>query len=373
VKQKIIATIVILGLLLTTVERTFAGLSDTETGSENFFETGSLDLKVAKVNSFWEGASFRDDQPYGSGLEPAFNETAARPGTYYESRYLLWNSGNINGEVYLRIRVDHDPENVASRSCLTAWYDASGDKIENASEIVNGTLAALSNAPVNLGALPAAEIRRLRLTLCPLQPNDLNDPGCDPTPFTLDFKTEFQLVQANARGFTDTEVSGSHLVGAVCERGGSDEFWRGQDALRQYGKCLIVSEFHDIVRHSNWFVDVHLTGDDEADYHTMVVFLTDTGGGNSYSEVVTRLRREYLATRLNAVTIPSRLMPTNNHNFSGVPGAAAFFGYGEATLATIITTIENNCVDGSIFNPPPSNEQVELMKNVCEALNDVRI
>ena len=100
-----LALVVMLALALMTFGGTFAGFSDTEMAGDNYFVTGDLDLRVAKAgcnycfdsndSSYndncgnccnWDDSGFRDDEPWGLGLDPCFYVPNFWPGLPYTSR-----------------------------------------------------------------------------------------------------------------------------------------------------------------------------------------------------------------------------------------------------------------------------------------------
>ena len=78
----LLVIIVVGSLMMAGIGGTFATWSDSEASYNNTIETGSVDLLVAKCDASWQNPGvFKDDIPYGGGLDPCF-DTSLVPGTY---------------------------------------------------------------------------------------------------------------------------------------------------------------------------------------------------------------------------------------------------------------------------------------------------
>ena len=159
-----------LSLATMAVGSTVAGFSDTER-SFNVIETASLDLLVAKADG-----TFREDQPWGAGLEPVFYIDCAEICETYVTNLFLWNIGSTDGTARLHIRLTEDTASIADTTTLRVLYDTDGDTVLE--EITFTTLQSLDCSPVTLGPLPAEEIRQLRLEIHPK-----GGPGENTVPF----------------------------------------------------------------------------------------------------------------------------------------------------------------------------------------------
>ena len=81
-KSLLVALVAVGSLVLAGVGGTLATWSDSETSEGNYIETGSVDLMVAKCDADWQNPGpFKDDTPYGVGLDPCF-DTSLAPGAY---------------------------------------------------------------------------------------------------------------------------------------------------------------------------------------------------------------------------------------------------------------------------------------------------
>lgn len=330
----ILALIVILALTSSAVGGTFAGFSDSEISEDNFLTTGSLDLKVAKL-----GSDFCDDGPWGVGLEPSFGVTEVSAGETYTSNLLLWNAGTVDGTAGLHLEIVDDPQNLAPETNVSIWYDVNGDG-EIETEIVSMTLTGIAVGPIiQLGPLPANQERPLQIQVTP------NWEG--PPDYYLIFDILFSLVD-ESWAFSDTEQSLGYL-----NKGGTPGFWSSPAAVKFYGKDQLAAWFEDIVLDSEWYDDSLADGDVDERYNTMRDTLIPAGSFDA----------QYLATRLNAIS--GRLDDITHHSLSGIPGAEDYLGPSPATLTEIIERIE-----GKFSEAEP---QLELMKDVCEALNELEI
>ena len=212
---------------------TFAGFSDTEEVTENTFETGSLDLLVARYvdNCAIDTPEFCDDQPWGTGLFPerVDNEIVAivpcfkveaEPELGFAASYtcnlLLWNSGCVHGKFYIHIRdVNGIPPTLLTNTTVTIWYDLDNDgddldsegKIDE-TETITGTLQELACQPLPLEPLvwllPAEGVRSLQITIDP-------PPGApgDSLTFNIQFGLKGIVFVGTSMieiGFCDTEI-----------------------------------------------------------------------------------------------------------------------------------------------------------------------
>lgn len=232
-KKTLLALIVILALASMTMGTTFAGFSDTEEVTDNTFESGSLDLKVARCVGGCGDPVFCDDQPWGTGLFPveiepdvfeivpcfmAEEDEAFDPS--YTRNFRLWNPGCIYGKFYVHIRGvgAEPPEHAAGLldgTTVTLWYDQNDDDSElnsegeiDEEEVVVGTLGGLNCQPVPqepvVWLLPANELRNLQIVIDPPD----GAPG-DSLTFHIQFGLKGILFVGSDMvniGFCDTEI-----------------------------------------------------------------------------------------------------------------------------------------------------------------------
>ena len=192
--------LVVGSLVIAGIGGTFATWSDSETSYNNVIETGSVDLLVAKCDADWQNpGAFKDDLPYGVGLDACF-DTSLAPGTY--TRYsLLWNAGCIDAEAYLHIKNVSDSNGLSTNTTMSIWYDHDGNPDTPLLLVANDTIADLDCHEIELGPLPAEAIRQLKL--------EIEYVGPCPTR-GLSFDIIFQLAGG---GFADSEISQSYFSG----------------------------------------------------------------------------------------------------------------------------------------------------------------
>lgn len=145
--------------------------------------------------------------------------------------------------------------------------------------------------------------------------------------------------------------------------GGSAGFWNEWDSHNTYTEDEILDFLAAIDGASDWLAG---TIDDISAMEA--VFAAGKGG-----TMEQKFLRHYLATRLNVEA--SRLSLGTSHLFSILDPPTIDYpdGYlgleGENTLEWIIKAIEGKYDEVS----PPTDEQFEIMKDICDALNDLDI
>jgi predicted ribosomally synthesized peptide with SipW-like signal peptide len=180
-------------LVLAGVGGTLATWSDSETSEGNYIETGSVDLLVANCDADWQNpGEFKDDEPYGVGLDPCF-DTSLAPGTY-TCWSLLWNGGSTDAQAYLHITNVAGGVGLAGNTTMSVWYDDDGDPDTSPLLVASETIAGLDCHEIGLGPLPAGAVRPLKLEAEYVGPCPAHD---------LSFDIVFQLI---GDGFADTEI-----------------------------------------------------------------------------------------------------------------------------------------------------------------------
>jgi predicted ribosomally synthesized peptide with SipW-like signal peptide len=186
-------------LALSGIGGTMATWSDSETSQGNYIETGSVDLLVAKCDTEWANAgAFKDDLPYGVGLDPCFAAMLV-PGANYTCYSLLWNGGCVDAEAYLHLKNASGSNSLSSHTIMNIWYDDDGNPDNPLVLVASDTISNLDCHEISLGGLPAQAVRQLKLVV--------KLPGGCPSG-SLQFDIVFELA---AGGFADSEVSENYF------------------------------------------------------------------------------------------------------------------------------------------------------------------
>ena len=197
-KSLLLALVVVGSLVAAGVGGTFATWSDSEVSEGNYVETGSVDLLVAKCEVDWQNpGQFKDDTPYGVGLDPCFDASLA-PRTY-ACYSLLWNAGDIDAEAYLHVKNVSDSNGLCHNITMSIWYDHDGSPGSPPVLVASAAIADLDCHEIGLGPLPAQAIRQLMLAA--------EYSGPCPTG-GVSFDIVFQLI---GDGFGDSEMSHSYF------------------------------------------------------------------------------------------------------------------------------------------------------------------
>lgn len=209
-KLLLMSLVLVGSLVLAGMGGTLATWSDSETSEGNYIETGSVDLLVARCDTDWANpGAFKDDTPYGMGLDPCF-ATSLMPGGNYTCYSLLWNGGCVDAKAYLHIKTASDSNGLSSSTHMSIWYDDDGQPDTPVVLVASGTIANLDCHEIELGGLPAQAVRQLKLEV------EYNGP-C-PT-HDLDFDIVFELtgnmalesMASKTFGFADSEISENHF------------------------------------------------------------------------------------------------------------------------------------------------------------------
>lgn len=357
---------VVVGVALPMIGSTMATWSDSETSMGNTITTGSLDLLVAHCDANWEEPGpFCDDMPWGIGVDPCFYIQDIMLDTPYHRYLLLWNAGFIDGVAYLHMK-NVEGEQLAENTTIEIYFDRDGQPETPLELIETGTIAELACNQIELGLLPGDEANTIhRLELVILSTSAGNGDS-------LSFDIVFELVQLEMTGprcaWADTECS-PNALNMFVELGGTPGFWSGPGALKHYGKEDIVQWFKAIVRTSDWFEDELINGlTDDAVYDNMVSILNRVGAAG-YSGMMNQFRAQYLATLLNTMPDPPRLQLGTIHEIGDILGAEAYLGDASMTLEDIIDAIEDKA-EGLLYEEPPTRDDTEIIKNVCDGLNN---
>ena len=193
-----LAVVVVISVAVSLLGGTIATWSDSETMMNNVIKTGSVDLLVAKCDADWQNpGAFKDDMPYGEGLDPCF-ATSLAPGNY-TCYSLLWNAGCIDAVAYLHVNSVSGNNTLSSHTIMSIWYDDDCSPYNSLVPVASDTIANLDCQEIKLGGLPAEEIHQLKL--------EVEFPGGCPGN-SLSFNITFQLA---GNGFADSETSQNYF------------------------------------------------------------------------------------------------------------------------------------------------------------------
>jgi len=189
-----LALVVVISIAVSLVGGTIATWSDSETMMNNVITTGSVDLLVAKCDAEWENpGAFKDDMPYGVGLDPCFAASLA-PGTY-TCHSLLWNAGSTDAVAYVHIKNVSDSNDLSGDTIMRIWYDHDGNPDTSLVLVASDTIASLDCHEIELGELPAQAVRQLKLEVEYIGP-------CPASGLSFDI-----LFELAGGGFADSEIS----------------------------------------------------------------------------------------------------------------------------------------------------------------------
>lgn len=156
------------------------------------------------------------------------------------------------------------------------------------------------------------------------------------------------------------------------DAGGTIGFWGSWDEHNTYTQGQIEGWLGNIDGDSHWLVP-DMDEDEDIDIDDMQVIFQGAQGGTMKEKFL----GHYLAARLNTKPDPPNLALDTVHSITNVPvekdgviqyiDASPYFGYDSGTLEQIILTIESKYTE----NPTP--DQFEIMKNICDALNNLEI
>jgi len=165
--------------------------------------------------------------------------------------------------------------------------------------------------------------------------------------------------------WSDTVTIEGTITTGEWDCGGTIGFWKNWDSHNTYTEDEIEGWLQSIDENSTWLGPTNMTD--------MVSWLT-WDEENPANNMTNKFLAHYLATRLNMETEPlPRLNPDNEHDITTIKG----YGYlglanpSSATLSEIVQAIEDKHVPPA--TEPPTDKQFEIMKNICDALNNLEI
>jgi len=160
--------------------------------------------------------------------------------------------------------------------------------------------------------------------------------------------------------FSDTTVINITLTAGHWEQGGSPGFWKNWDKHSTYTETDILDFLDAVDEASDWLVpDTDNNGVDISDMEAVF----EAGQGGTMEQ---KFLRQYLATWLNVEA--GRLLGSTVHVLSDCDPSNYLGLGGQGTLWEIIAAIESK-----YGTPPPTDDEFEIMKDICDALNKLEI
>ena len=151
-------------------------------------------------------------------------------------------------------------------------------------------------------------------------------------------------------------IDGTVTTGKWKEVGGTPGFWKNWDEHNTYTETEISGFLSAVNGQSLWF-----NGKISSISDMQAIFAAGEAEG---ATMEAKFLRQYLATRLNVEA--ERLFMHTFHLFSSYDLENYLGLGGQGTLQEIIGAIESKY-------PSPTEGQFEIMKNICDALNNLEI
>lgn len=153
--------------------------------------------------------------------------------------------------------------------------------------------------------------------------------------------------------FSDSATLTAIFTAGEWELGGSAGFWKNWDKHKTFTEGEIEGWLESINDGSSWLGPTTVGG------------MGDMLWQKCGPDMKCKFLKQYLATRLNAEA--GRLYYGTLHNFS-IYDSIDYLGLGgQGTLQEVISAIEGK------YGTSPSEDQFEIMKDICEALNELEI
>jgi predicted ribosomally synthesized peptide with SipW-like signal peptide len=166
--------------------------------------------------------------------------------------------------------------------------------------------------------------------------------------------------------FSDTATLTTIFTAGEWELGGSPGFWKNWDRHDTYTETEILGFLAAIDVSSQWLVPDENENDVIDISDMQAVF--DAGQGGTMEE---KFLAQYLATRLDMEA--DRLWPDRKHDITAIDehNYLALDYPSLATLSEIVHAIENKYTEESEHKA--TDKQFGIMKDVCEAVNELKI
>ena len=159
-------------------------------------------------------------------------------------------------------------------------------------------------------------------------------------------------------------IEGTTTTGRWKEVGGSPGFWKNWDSHNTYTETEIFGFLTAVDANSLWLGGVKSISQMQA-VLTPVVLTPAVLTAGEDKTMEAKFLRHYLATKLNVAS--GRLYPEIFHPFTSYDPDDYLGLGGQGTLQEIIYCIESK------YGTSPTEDQFEIMKNICDALNNLEI
>ena len=138
------------------------------------------------------------------------------------------------------------------------------------------------------------------------------------------------------------------------ELGGTPGFWKSWDSHNTYTQTEI----------EGWLVDINFASDWLG---PTTVGAMESWLGAPFVDIEEKFKAQYLATRLDMES--GRLTPTFTHDVTA-QDPTNYLGLADPTSATLSEIV--SAIEGK-HGTSPDNDELEVMKDVCDALNNLEI
>lgn len=354
-KTKVLALMVVallVGSAAGTLGGTYASFSDSETSLDNYLVTGAIDLKVNGRDDLGPGGA------WGQGVGPVSQIGSGQICVSYPFTVSVWNAGGlVEGDctkAYVHIKLTNDPDDLSQHLDVAISYDGELKHL--------GLMSDLACNELLLGDLPSPTCKEVAF--------ELHAHGGS-SGDRVDYDLEFIL--HDGCSFVDSEKSeGNYFqLGQQGQEGeeGTIGFWKNWDSHNTYTKTEIDGWLADIDTTSLWLNDADSDGDLDTD--DLVTIITAGQGPDHKSKFLAH----YIAQRLNLSSGRQNSAVAHDvASLSSYDPAVNYLGLADphaASAAEIVSHIESKHYDIAGFWP--ADAQYEVMKDICDALNNLAI
>ena len=168
------------------------------------------------------------------------------------------------------------------------------------------------------------------------------------------------IVGVGYAAWTDTIYIEGTVTTGSWDVGGTHGFWKNWQSHKTYTRSEIEGWLSNIDGSSSWLGPTTVEG---------MVALIEAGEAEGHTKYDAFLM-QYLPTRLNAAS--GRLILTTIRDYYPPYDPGDYLGLGgQGTLLEIITKIESKYPD--LPDQDPTDDEFEIMKDICDALNNLAI